>query len=123
MTLRITILAMSVSLAVAAVSCGRNEPQSTTSSGNTATRHVEITVGEDGFSPSEIQAKKGEPTMLMFKRTTDKTCATAVTFPDTGVTKDLPLGQTVMVDVPTDKATTLAFQCSMAMLKGKVVVQ
>jgi plastocyanin domain-containing protein len=56
-------------------------------------------------------------------RTTDKTCATEVVFPELGVRKQLPLNQPVVVDIPTDSARTLNFQCGMAMYKGMLVVK
>jgi plastocyanin domain-containing protein len=59
---------------------------------------------------------------VSFVRTTDQTCATEVVFPDLGINQKLPLNQPVKVDVPTDAAKTLTFQCGMGMYKGSVVV-
>lgn len=86
-------------------------------------RRVEITANGDGFQPSSVAVKKGEPTTLVFTRTTNDTCATAVVFPELGIKKDLPLKQPVAIEVPTDKARTLAFQCGMGMYKSKVVIE
>ena len=85
--------------------------------------HVAITASEEGFSPASIAVKKGMPLTLDFKRTTDKTCATEVVFPELKIEKPLPLGQIVSIDVPTDTDRTLTFQCGMAMYKSKVVVR
>lgn len=85
--------------------------------------HVAITAGEDGFSPSSIAVKKGSPLTLDFKRTSEKTCATEVVFPELKIEKPLPLGQVVSIDVPTDADRTLTFQCGMAMYKSKIVVK
>ena len=85
--------------------------------------HVSIIASDDGFSPSAISVKKGSPLTLDFKRTTEKTCATEVVFPELKIEKPLPLGQVVSIDVPTDTDRTLTFQCGMAMYKSKVVVQ
>lgn len=45
-------------------------------------RRVDIDVGEHGFTPSEVDVKKGEATTLVFTRTSNSTCAFEVVFPD-----------------------------------------
>jgi len=89
------------------------EPQSGT---------IDVTVGDHGFQPSRITLKKGEKSTLRFTRTSDKTCATEVAFPELGIAKKLPLNQPVDVDVPVDKARMLTFQCGMGMYKSQVVI-
>ncbi len=84
---------------------------------------VAVTAGEDGFVPSSVTFKKGEPAKLVFTRTTDKTCATEVVFPELKITKPLPLNTPVAIDIPTTDTRTLTFQCGMGMYKSKVVVQ
>ena len=107
---------------------GCNKPataDSNTSSAQAAPaagRSVAITANEDGFKPSEVTVKKGEKTTLVFTRTTDGTCAKNVVFPDIKIDKELPLNKPVSIDVPTDTARTLAFQCGMGMYKSKVVI-
>lgn len=86
-------------------------------------RRVDITAGANGFQPSSIAVKQGEPTTLVFTRTTDETCATEVVFPEINLKKDLPLNQQVAVEVPAGEARTLAFQCGMGMFKSKIVIQ
>jgi plastocyanin domain-containing protein len=86
---------------------------------------ADVTASEHGFAPPSIKLAAGGPgshAAVTFVRTTDKTCATEVVFPDLGIEKKLPLNQVVSVDVPTDAAKTLTFQCGMAMYKGAVVV-
>lgn len=84
---------------------------------------VSITAGEDGFVPNSVTLKKGEPAKLIFTRTTDKTCATEVVFPELKMTKPLPLNTPVTIDIATSEARTLTFQCGMGMYKSKVVIQ
>ena len=85
-----------------------------------------VTAGEHGFAPTSLAIPKGAPgskATVTFVRTTDKTCATEVVFPDLNLTKPLPLNEAVAVDVPSDAARTLTFQCGMAMYKGALVVR
>ena len=88
----------------------------------TAGRVVAIDVGDQGFKPSKIEVKKGERTTLRFVRSSDKTCAKKVVFPDIKLEKELPLNQPVDVVVPTDKSRALVFQCGMGMYKSSVLI-
>ncbi len=83
---------------------------------------VKVTVSDQGFTPSSIQSKRGQPLTLEFTRTSDKTCATQVAFPELNLTKDLPLNTVVSIQVPTDQARKLTFQCGMGMYKSSVVI-
>ena len=116
-------------LALAAVSCSKSEPDraspapGTATPNTTAAKVVKVDVGAHGFDPSSITVTRGENVTLEFTRTADKTCADKVVFPDTGVSKDLPLNTPVAINVPTDQARKLTFQCGMGMYKSAVVVQ
>jgi plastocyanin domain-containing protein len=83
---------------------------------------VNIQADEKGFTPSSFELKKGAPATLIFRRTSDATCATQVVFPELKLTKDLPLNVPVPIEVPTGDARTLVFQCGMGMFKGKAVI-
>jgi plastocyanin domain-containing protein len=86
---------------------------------------ADVTASEHGFSPSSLKLTQGGPAShaaVTFVRTTDKTCATEVVFPELNVERKLPLNQVVSIEVPTDTARTLTFQCGMAMYKGALVV-
>jgi hypothetical protein len=87
---------------------------------------LNVTAGEHGFTPTALAIPKGAPgskATVTFVRTTDKTCATEVVFPDLNVTRPLPLNEAVTVDVPSDAARTLTFQCGMGMYKGALLVR
>lgn len=88
-----------------------------------AGKKVAITASEDGFAPAEVTVKKGEETTLVFTRTTEKTCANEVEFPELKIKKALPLNEAVAITIPGGEARTLAFQCGMGMYKSKVVIQ
>lgn len=82
-----------------------------------------VTADARGFTPSSIDIARGGSGRLVFTRTTAATCATAVVFPQLGIERELPVGQPVAVEVPTDVARTLTFQCGMGMYRSKVLVR
>ena len=84
---------------------------------------IPIEVDAKGYHPSEAKALAGQSVRLLFKRTSDEGCGQQVVFPSLKITKDLPLGQTVPVDVTMPASGTLAFACGMGMLKGDLVVE
>jgi plastocyanin domain-containing protein len=83
---------------------------------------VAITADDHGFTPSSVSFKKGAPASLVVTRTTDDTCAKEIVIPDLHITKELPKGQPVAIDIPTDTTRTLTFQCGMGMYKSSIVV-
>jgi plastocyanin domain-containing protein len=129
-TLATLLTPAALSVALLAVGCNKSEASTTQGGAASASpaapaaqKKVAVVAGEDGFAPSEIKLAKGEAATLVFKRTSDKTCATAVDFPELKVKKDLPLNQEVAIEIPTGEARTLGFQCGMGMYKSKVVIQ
>ena len=85
---------------------------------------VEIKV-TDEFSPREIKVKKGQPVTLVFTRTTEQTCITAIDIPDEQVKElDLPLNKPVAVTITPRKKGVEKFHCSaMGMGDGKLIVE
>jgi plastocyanin domain-containing protein len=112
------LIASALALAALAVSgCGKKS--------DAAPKLADVTAGEHGFEPTSLKLTGGAPgtrTTVSFVRTTDKTCATEVVFPDLKIEQKLPLNEVVKVDLPIDTPRTLAFQCGMGMYKGAIVV-
>lgn len=107
--------------ALALAACSKPSEDAVPKSANAG--DVPIRVDENGFTPSSVNAEKGKPLALVFTRTSDKTCATAVSFPELKLEKQLPKGTPVRVELPAAEARTYTFQCGMGMYKSKVVVQ
>jgi hypothetical protein len=84
---------------------------------------VLIRVSSAGYEPAQIQAKAGQPIKLAFYRVDAQNCGRVVAFPSLGIQRDLPPGQTVVIDVTPRKSGPLAFGCGMNMMRGQLVVQ
>lgn len=82
-----------------------------------------IIVSENGFTPQEVSFKQGQPLRLAFYRADAKNCGSEIVFKDLNVRKKLPVGEVVVIDIPTDKAGEISFACGMDMFKGKIIVQ
>lgn len=82
-----------------------------------------VNVNMIGFDPDSIPATAGRPLKLAFYRPVPSNCTREVVFPSLGIRKELPPGETVIVEITPQKSGRLAFECGMKMLKGQVVVQ
>lgn len=118
----VVTFALAASGSLALIASGGCKGDGTASASPGASMSLNIEANEKGFTPSSFDLQKGAPATLIFRRTSDATCATQVVFPELKITKDLPLNVPVPVEMPTGEARTLAFQCGMGMFKGKVVI-
>lgn len=91
--------------------------------GTSGPREIHVTATGDGFVPDRVSFAKGKPAVLVIKRTVEATCATEAIFVETGRKYELPLGEEVRIDIPTDQAVTFHYACGMNMYKGEVVVK
>ena len=85
-------------------------------------RVVEISITEDGYQPSPITLKKGEPVTLALTRKTEQTCATEIHLPEYKIEKPLPLNQRVEVTFTPDKTGKLKYGCAMNMMIAGVLI-
>jgi cobalt-zinc-cadmium efflux system membrane fusion protein len=81
-----------------------------------------VIVSDTGFVPDHLTLVAGVPARITFVRSTDRTCATEIVFPDLKMTRALPLNQEVSVEFVPARGE-LAFACGMSMFKGRVTVQ
>lgn len=85
-------------------------------------RVVEIKVTDNGYEPSPITVKKGEPLRLRITRTTEETCAKDILLPEHGIEKELPMNKPVEVDFTPSKSGKLKYGCSMGMMIAGVLI-
>lgn len=98
-------------------------PESTESALSAGVQTARITVGEQGYDPSQVTVRAGVPARLTFVRMTDKTCGTAVVFPSLNIRRELPLNQPVEIEFTPQKTGNVEFVCGMNMLRGTVIVK
>jgi plastocyanin domain-containing protein len=85
-------------------------------------REIEIIV-EHGYSPRSIDIAPGEAVRLKVIRKEYTPCTKDIVFPSLGITRELPVGQPVLIDIPAQSSGEVPFRCGMNMVKGVLVVK
>ncbi len=111
------VIAVLLSLLTATALAGKKAPSTS------SPKQVAISVTSDGFQPTEIKTKAGEPLRLVVTRTTEKTCAKEIVIQDLGIRAPLPLNQPVAIDITPKTSGKLRYACSMDMVAGVIVVE
>ena len=83
---------------------------------------IDVLVDNGVYTPAHIEAVQGRPLTLRFVRKDASPCAEKVIFADLGIAVDLPLGQALKVNIPTEHAGSFDFTCQMQMYRGKLTV-
>lgn len=86
-----------------------------------APAEVVITV-DGGYSPSVVQAKRGEKLRLVFDRRDNSSCSEEVVIPDFNVRTFLPSGARTVVEIVPQVGGRFPFTCGMSMLRGSIIV-
>jgi plastocyanin domain-containing protein len=116
-------LALACALAATSLACKPAPSAAPANTGPLPERTVAIRADQEGFTPSRIEAKPGEPLLLRFTRTAEITCADQIVVGTDPKKIPLPLRQPVDLHVVAPQSGALAFACGMHMYKGSVVVQ
>lgn len=82
---------------------------------------IELTVTEKGFEPPSIDVAPGKLVILKITRKTDSTCATQIQIPSQKIKKDLPLNQTVSIDLGKLQKGEIRFGCGMNMMERGMI--
>lgn len=83
---------------------------------------VRVNIGSGGFQPALLQVNAGKPVKLAITRDRQPNCGNRIVFSSLGITRDLPLGATVIVELPAQPAGELRFTCGMGMYKGSILI-
>lgn len=75
-----------------------------------------------GYDPDLIVVDKGRPVRLHFNRQETASCSEMVVFPDFDMSRRLPTGETVTIELEPLAPGEYDFACQMGMLRGVVVV-
>lgn len=76
-----------------------------------------------GYDPDLIVVEAGRPVRLHFDRQESASCSEMVVFPDFGISRQLPAGETVTIDIDALEPGDYEFACQMGMLRGKLVAR
>lgn len=82
---------------------------------------IRVTQRANGYSPTTLTVKKGQPVKLIVDSQDSYTCAVSFILPKEGIRKTLQPGENVFEFTP-DKAGPLPFSCSMGMYRGVINV-
>jgi hypothetical protein len=84
---------------------------------------LRVMVSAAGFAPSRLAIPANHPIRIAFTRSDAQNCANEVVFPEMGIRRRLPSGQTTWIDLPQREAGELHFSCGMGMFKGVLMVR
>ncbi len=85
-------------------------------------REVAVVVDKGSYTPSRIEIAPGEAVRLKVVRKEYTPCTKDIVFPALGITRELPVGKEVVIDIPAQPSGEVAFRCGMNMVKGSLVV-
>jgi outer membrane lipoprotein-sorting protein len=84
---------------------------------------IRIRVTSKGFEPGRVELPANQAVTLAFTREAASGCGAEVVFPASGIRKSLPVGETVLVNLPAQAAGEIGFSCGMGMLRGVMVAR
>lgn len=91
-----------------------------TSTGGRQEAAVEV---KGGYSPDIIVVDAGRPVRLRFTRNETSSCTEKVVFDGLDISRSLPTGHEVVIDLPALEPGEYPFACQMGMVRGKLVAR
>lgn len=95
---------------------------STLAASDIPTQNVNLNITSQGYSPSRITVKQGEPVKLNLISKDAYSCASAFRIPSLGIVKNLQPNENVLVEFTPQNKGKIAFTCSMGMYTGSIEV-
>jgi Cupredoxin-like domain len=83
---------------------------------------IVVSGSKTGYEPSRIELQTGKPVKLAFQRIDAENCGSKVVFKSLNITRDLPVGKTVIVEFTPTESGDIGFACEMGMYKGILVI-
>lgn len=124
----VTVLALAVfnlqtGFALAGIGFGGAGPSAPTAAPaqRGGVQQIAMTVGTYGYEPASITIKAGVPVRWVVDGTLASGCTSVLTIPDLNITKSLARGANV-IEFTAPERGTLAFMCSMGMVRGAFTV-
>jgi len=81
-----------------------------------------IVVDSGIYQPARIKVPSGKKTTIEFLRKDGSPCAATIIFPDFEISKELPLNNSLAIDLPPMEPGEYAFHCPMKMYSGTLIV-
>lgn len=85
-------------------------------------QEVQVRV-KGGYQPDVIAVEAGRPVRLHFNRQETAACSEMVVFPDFEVSRELPAGEVVTIELMPKQPGEYDFACQMGMLRGKFIAR
>lgn len=85
-------------------------------------QQIELKV-DGGYSPDRIVLKAGQPSRIYARREDRSACSAQIVFSDLGISRGLPTGERVAIDLPALPAGRYPFTCGMSMLRGELQIE
>lgn len=106
--------------AAAPTAASENVPSQSVS--NDKAQKITVVVDGDGYTPSTVKVKAGQPVALTFN-SKGESCGNTVVIPALNQTVKLKVGEQKTINFTPKAGQTIAFACSMKMFKGEVVAR
>lgn len=84
-------------------------------------QEIRMTEGDGGYSPREFHIKPNTKTRWIVNATNPYSCASQLTAPSIGVSKQLEPGENI-IEFVSPASGTIRFSCSMGMYSGRIIV-